>query len=57
MQELVDIYLKDAVYRKMENSHLNMPEASENKTKVNIITERVTLVNYSTDKENINVLH
>lgn len=47
MQELVDIYLKDVVCRKMENSHLNMPEASENKTKVNIITERVTLVTYS----------
>lgn len=56
-RSLFDIYLKDAVYRKMENNHLNMPEATENKTKVNIITERVSLVTYSADKENINDLH
>jgi hypothetical protein len=41
----------------MGNSHANMPEASENKTKVNIIAKMVTLITYSTDKENTIVPH
>lgn len=40
--------------RKGETIYLNMPEASENKMKTNIIVERMTQLTYPKDKENTN---